>query len=692
MNESTSDKPPSLKELRDLAYEKLRKKYPDADGMRLHKRIDSLSDVSLLSEEDLPGILHELQVYQIELEMQNEELRRVSSELEEARDKYRDLYDCAPVGYISVDGKGRIVSANKRAQAMLEPEGEIEGRTFSAFVAGDYAKTLHLHLEQARLSTGKTSTEVALQAARGDEIRYVLLEATASGVDNIDETLVNMTLTDITERRLAEQALERSYDELEQRVEERTAELRESNRALRIEMKQRKAAQEELRQSEARLRAIFDSARDVIIIKDKHLRIQEVNPAFGDLFGVPAADAVGKRAADFLPRESAKRVEAMDNRALNGNVVEFEHTERIGGRETTFLDIRVPLGDSAGRVTGLCVIARDMTERRRASSRMTVKSAAYPSDAMKKVFDHASKVARTDGIVLLQGESGSGKDYLAQWIHDHSHRADASYFAINCAALTAELAESELFGHEPGAFTGARGRKRGLLELAEGGSILLNEIGELPLQLQSKLLTFLDTKGFMRVGGEKTVTVDARLMAATHRDLGQEVAEKRFLEPLYHRLNVFPITVPSLRDRKEDLPILVREVLEQLCRRMNIHEPPPIDSDTLTELMNYDWPGNVRELKNMLERALMLWDGEWFEIRLPSFPGTLDENTWSTDLPFPSYWSLRQITDEVTRSVCIEALRRAEGNKKEAARILGVSRDALYRYIKRFDIKADNLT
>ncbi|MEJ2718828.1 MAG: sigma-54 dependent transcriptional regulator, partial [Deltaproteobacteria bacterium] len=299
-------------------------------------------------------------------------------------------------------------------------------------------------------------------------------------------------------------------------------------------------------------------------------------------------------------------------------------------------------------------------------------------------------IAATDGTVLLLGESGSGKDHLARWLHDHSLRSSGPYFTINCAALSPELAESELFGHEAGAFTGARGRKKGMVELAEGGTLLLNEIGEITLSLQSKLLTFLDTLSFVRVGGEKSVTVDVRLMAATHRDLAKEVLEGRFLEPLFYRLNVFVIEVPPLRQRLEDIPLLVEHIMAELAEKMHLPRLPVIDPAMLEGLAAYHWPGNIRELRNAIERALMLWDGGQLDVKLPS-PATSSE-TWADGLPFPSYWSLREATDEVTKLMCIEALRRTRGNKKAAAHILGISRDALYRHIRKFKINTEMLS
>ena len=176
--------------------------------------------------------------------------------------------------------------------------------------------------------------------------------------------------------------------------------------------------------------------------------------------------------------------------------------------------------------------------------------------------------------VLLLGESGTGKDYLARFIHNHSSRAEGPFFAINCAAVSPELAESELFGHESGAFTGARGRKRGLLELAQQGTLLLNEIGELLPALQAKLLTFLDTRSFTRVGGEVNVSVDARLIAATNRDLEKEVSEGRFRNDLFYRLNVLSIRVPALRERIEDIPILAREIIALLVAEMDLSYTP----------------------------------------------------------------------------------------------------------------------
>jgi DNA-binding NtrC family response regulator len=299
---------------------------------------------------------------------------------------------------------------------------------------------------------------------------------------------------------------------------------------------------------------------------------------------------------------------------------------------------------------------------------------------MRSALSEAKIAAGSDSIALLLGESGCGKDYLARWIHDHSKRASGPYFSINCAAIAKELAESELFGHEAGAFTGARGARKGLLQLAEGGTLLLNEIGELPISLQAKLLTFLDTKQFLRVGGEQHVRVDARIMAATHRNLGEEIEKGHFLSALYYRLNVLPIEVPPLRERREDVPLLINGILAGLATELQLAEPPEVNPINIGELCRHDWPGNVRELRNVLERALILWDGGSFHVSLTK-PGPRYQE-WCYKAPFPSERSLHHLTDDFRYCLCSEALRRAHGSKHEAARLLEISRGALYRYMK----------
>jgi DNA-binding NtrC family response regulator len=309
----------------------------------------------------------------------------------------------------------------------------------------------------------------------------------------------------------------------------------------------------------------------------------------------------------------------------------------------------------------------------------------FPSAAMQATMTQAQLAAAQNGIVLLLGESGTGKDHVARWIHKNSGRADGPFFAINCAALPRELAESELFGHEPGAFTGSRGRKRGLLELAEKGTLLLDEIGELDAALQSKLLTFLDTRHIMRIGGERQIRVEARLIAATNRDLEAEVERGTFRRDLYYRLNVFPILLPPLRERIDDLPMLIDEIFDRLTDELGLAQRPTLDPEVLDTLSPYPWPGNVRELRNVLERALMLSSGG--VIRREHVNISAQPHEWQVVVSFPQGESLHDVTTSVARKLVIEALRRGK-SKQEAARLLGISRHALAHQLQSLGLKA----
>jgi PAS domain S-box-containing protein len=447
----------------------------------------------------------------------------------------------------------------------------------------------------------------------------------------------------------------------------------------------RKRAEEALRQSEKRFRAIFERAEDYIFLKDRSLRYTDVNPAAERLLGRPASEIIGSTYDDLFSKEDAAYLRDVDTRVLRGETIQEEHTVKISGVAVTLLETRVPLRDDTGEIAGIFAIARDITDRKRTEV-SAEPTKEYPSAAMQATLKSALLAAKRNATILLTGESGSGKDYLAQYIHSHSDRANGPYFAVNCAAIVPQLAESELFGHERGAFTGAVGRKRGLLELAEGGTLLLNEIGELSLSLQAKLLTFLDTRRFTRVGGEKEVTVNARLIAATNRDLEQEVAAKRFRQDLFYRINVISIGVPPLRVRSEDIPVLVQEIISRLRGELHISETPAITSSALNALRRYAWPGNVRELRNVLERSLILSHGKKLSLEtlgLHEVPDLLpkDKKT-SFGVSFPSHRSLNEITQDLKRFLVNEALRRSGGSRQGAAALLGISRYSLKHYMK----------
>jgi len=248
------------------------------------------------------------------------------------------------------------------------------------------------------------------------------------------------------------------------------------------------------------------------------------------------------------------------------------------------------------------------------------------SKNIKQVFELVEKVAKTDANVLLLGESGTGKELVARAIHQKSKRRDKPLITVNCAALTETLLESELFGHEKGAFTGAYARKLGRFELADLGTIFLDEIGEISPTIQAKLLRVLEEKKINRVGGVETIGVDTRVIAATNKNLEQNVKAGRFREDLYFRLNVFPIWIPPLRERREDIPLLVEYFLKKFQ-----YQGEKLPADIMDQLINYHWPGNVRELKNILERAMILSDGKTIEAyHVGIKPGLLGAETPAT--------------------------------------------------------------
>lgn len=473
---------------------------------------------------------------------------------------------------------------------------------------------------------------------------------------------------DITEKKMAEDTLKKAHDILEERVRERTSELALVN--------------DQLMESEARVRALFEAVEDCVFVQDRDLRYTLVNPAMERLLDRPASEILGLSDEVLFGEETGRHTRRVSARVLRGQSIEEERSRLVRGVPTAFHEIRAPLRDAFGEVIGLCGIARDITERKAATTpRLRDEGLSHTSPAMRRTLKNARLAAGSGTTVLLTGESGSGKDYLSRYIHDHSSRAQGPYFSVNCGAVFPGLAESELFGHERGAFTGATHRKRGLLELAEGGTLLLNEIGELPTTLQVKLLSFLDTRQFTRVGGENRVTVDARLIAATNRNLEKEVEAGRFRKDLFYRLNVFSIEVPPLRERREDIPGLVEDILGSLVEELQLSSVPRLEPSMLSEITRYHWPGNVRELRNVLERSLILSKGETLQVDLGSSQGPV-QGDWSWTATFPPEKPLNDMARDLKLSMIREALEHSHGGKTRAANLLKISRDSLRRQMK----------
>ncbi len=308
------------------------------------------------------------------------------------------------------------------------------------------------------------------------------------------------------------------------------------------------------------------------------------------------------------------------------------------------------------------------------------------SPAMDAVLRLVERVAPADGTtVLIMGETGTGKGLLARTLHRLSPRATGPFVNVTCSDLAETLMESELFGHEKGAFTDARTLKRGLVELADGGTLFLDEIGELSTRLQAKLLRFIEDKTFRRVGGTRDLAVDVRVIAATNRELEREVAEHRFREDLYYRLRVLPIRLPPLRERPSDIPLLAKTFLDDFIREFG-KKVLRIDDEALARLQRYPWPGNVRELRNVIERTVLLSDGPILTADM--LPPELQGAAPAADAPGLALGPDGVDLETLERGLLLEALRRSEGNRSEAGRMLGLSRHQIRNRLKKFGVEA----
>jgi formate hydrogenlyase transcriptional activator len=394
--------------------------------------------------------------------------------------------------------------------------------------------------------------------------------------------------------------------------------------------------EQQLRTREEQLAALLDGAMDAIVVLDAAGVMTRVNPAAERLFGCTAEDLLGENLQYFLPADSAAQFDAfvkeLDARPNGQRQLWLPQSFAFQrwNKSTFPAEATLSRFENRGRVFH-AVILRNVDERLAAERRIELLTAETEylrdsvrtfagmgemlgqSPAMKELFGSLLRVAATDATVLIQGETGTGKELIARSIHEASARKDRPLVRVNCAAIPGTLMESEFFGHERGAFTGATTKREGRFALADGGTIFLDEVGELPLDLQAKLLRVLQEGEFEPLGSARTRKVNVRVVAATNRDLATMVSEGKFREDLYYRLNVFPLRVPPLRERGSDVALLAKAFVERFARRMGRRLGPP-HPDDLRRLQDYHWPGNVRELQNVIERAIILSAGNRLEL------------------------------------------------------------------------------
>jgi two-component system, NtrC family, nitrogen regulation response regulator NtrX len=324
-------------------------------------------------------------------------------------------------------------------------------------------------------------------------------------------------------------------------------------------------------------------------------------------------------------------------------------------------------------------------ENRQLRQRLGKHEIVWRGEAMKRVMAQLERVAASESRVCILGETGTGKELVARTIHERSPRAGGPFITLNCAAVPAELIESELFGHEKGSFTGATGRHIGKFEQADHGTIFLDEIGDMPLGMQAKLLRVLEEGEVERIGGDKTVQVNVRVIVATHRDLEARVREEKFRQDLFHRIFVFPLTLPPLRERREDIPILVEHFAAQVCAQ-NSWKPVPFSDEAMQALQTHAWPGNVRELRNMVERLMLLATEGQVDLAIveSALPNASSRATASATAIHSG--PLAERVQSFEREIILAELKRAQQNVSLAAKTLGLERSHLYKKAEQLGI------
>jgi PAS domain S-box-containing protein len=490
----------------------------------------------------------------------------------------------------------------------------------------------------------------------------------------------------------------RTTEELERRVVERTAELIAVNEALSGEVLERRRAEERIRQDERELRLLVDFVPQNIGAVAPNGSILHMNRATLEYLGATLEQITHSedfRAKIYHPDDLDAVRRATDRGSAGGAPWEMEaRVRRHDGQYRSFLVRYEPLRDDEGGVIRWYVAGTDIEDRKRAEERIREENLALREEVdkasmfeeivgvsapLRAVLSQLSKVAPTESTVLITGETGTGKELVARAIHKRSQRSARAFVSVNCAAIPASLIASELFGHEKGAFTGAVQRRQGRFELADGGTIFLDEVGELPAETQMTLLRVLQEREFERVGGTKPIRTDVRVIAATNRDLQTAVADKTFRADLFYRLNVFPLEMPPLRDRQADIPLLVEYFTHRYAARAGkkIHG---IGKQTLQLLVAYHWPGNIRELQNVVERAVIVSESETLSIDeqwLAAKPARATVTTPSN--------TLATYERKAIESALVESKGRVAGPFGAAAR-LGVPASTLESKIKALNI------
>lgn len=552
---------------------------------------------------------------------------------------------------------------------------EIHGISQSEFdlTIESYNKLVHpedleyLFDQQAEVYKSKSVYDINFRIIRPDkEVRYISASATPVNIDGELDRIIGVN-EDVTER---------------------------------------KESEKNFKESEERIRLFTQNVPDFLLQIDRTGKINYINKT---LEGLTQEDVIGSSVYSWIPKESIEKFkDKLENVFKSGGGETIEYPGNGLKNEPIWFESQLGPLEKSGEITQVIIVSRDITERKIAE--LDLKKALIEiielkqqieaeniylkeelklegsfveivgsSKSLRKVLKQVEQVAKTDSTVLILGETGTGKELIARAIHNASDRKGKPMVKVNCSSLPADLIESELFGHEKGAFTGALNRKIGRFELANGGTIFLDEIGDLPIGLQTRLLRVLQESEFERVGGEKTIKVDVRVITATNRNLAKQVLENDFRQDLYYRLNVFPIECPPLRNRVEDIPSLVHHFVNKYNHKVN-NKIKTVHQKTIEQLMHYNWPGNIRELENVIERAIIVNQGG--QLRLGKW--FLDSNV---DIIVTDDLST---LETVERDYIIKVLEKTNWKirgKNGAAQILGMQPTTLESRMKKRDIK-----
>jgi PAS domain S-box-containing protein len=573
---------------------------------------------------------------------------------------YSSILESIAEGIVVIGLNKKILFINDMAKSLIGIQGEItEGMPCGKIINTDLcSKNCPLDCSDNKINCGHASYFMNINLHKKDESSIPLCLNVAPFQDNKGNTIgIIENFRPMSEAIMAIESLEKSNVILAQ--------------------------------EKSRIDSIVNSLADGVFTVDRDLRITSFNKGMEHLTGLRESDIIGRRCSDILHADNCAGDCPFSYTLKNGyglgNVM-----ERIEGKDGNILPVLIStafLKDGAQDV-GLIATVRDASEieklRKEINDRYKFSNIIGKSVSMQQIFELIETLGDTDCAVLIEGESGTGKELVARAIHHESGRRNKPFVKINCSAIVESLFESELFGHVKGSFTGAVKDKIGKFEFADGGTIFLDEIGEMPLPLQSKLLRVIQDKEFEKVGDTKTVKVDVRVIAATNRNLQEEIKSGNFREDLYYRLCIVPIKMPPLRERKEDIPLLVNHFLEKCSLKIpNKQKIIEISSAALSVLMEYDWPGNIRELENAIEHAYIR--SKTNRIDHEFLPHSVRESS-PVGIPGNSLAALMSGGAEMEKIQIMELLKKYSGNKTKVAKDLGLSRTTLWRRFKKHNL------